>query len=98
MEYFRVFENKVLKKILQGRGSNGRMKNILGGLSCGFVGYFSPIIIRVITLRNIKWAGRAARMATGVHAELPQEKRKQLPRRRWRYNIKINLREYNMTV
>jgi hypothetical protein len=46
----------------------------------------------------MKWAGRAARMATGVHAELPHEERKQLPRRRRRDNIKMNLREYNMTV
>jgi hypothetical protein len=47
--------------------------------------YSSPSIIRAIKSRRIRWAGHVARI--GEQRPLGR------PRRRWVYNIKVDLRE-----
>jgi hypothetical protein len=75
----RVFENRVLRKIF--------------GL------YSSLNIVRVIKSRRMRWAGHVARMeeGRGVYRVLigrPEGKRPPgRPRRRWKDNIKMDLRE-----
>jgi hypothetical protein len=61
--------------------------------------YSSPIIIRVIKSRRLRWAGHVARMGErrGAHRALVVKSEKRRPRRRlrlrWEYNIKMDLRE-----
>jgi hypothetical protein len=61
--------------------------------------YCSPIIIRVIKSRRLRWAGHVARMGERKVAYRAlvgkPEGRRPLgrPRRRWEYNIKMDLRE-----
>jgi hypothetical protein len=61
--------------------------------------YSSPNIVRVIKSRRMRWAGHVARMekGRGVYRVLvgrPKSKRPLgRPRRRWEYNIKLDLRE-----
>jgi len=61
--------------------------------------YSLPNIVRVVKSRRMRWAGHVARMAEGrdVHRVLvgkPEGKRPLgRPRRRWEYNIKMDLRE-----
>jgi hypothetical protein len=61
--------------------------------------YSSPNIVRVINSRRMKWAGHVARMGEGkgVYRFLvgrPEGKRPlERPRRRWKDNIKMDLRE-----
>ncbi|KAJ4432109.1 hypothetical protein ANN_20724 [Periplaneta americana] len=59
--------------------------------------YSSPDIIRNIKYRRLRWAGYVARMGESRNAyrmlvEMPEGKRP-LGRRRWEYNIKMDLRE-----
>jgi hypothetical protein len=61
--------------------------------------YSSPNIIRMIKSRNMRWAGNEARMGEKMNAcrdlvgrpegKIPYGR----PRRRWGYNIKMDLRE-----
>jgi hypothetical protein len=59
--------------------------------------YCSPTIVRVIKSRRMSWAGHVARMGrgelcTGFLVGKPEGQRSLgRPRRRWEYNIKINL-------
>jgi len=61
--------------------------------------YSLPNIVRVVKSRRMRWAGHVARMVEGrgVHRVLvgkPEGKRPLgRPRRRWEYNIKIDLQE-----
>ena len=61
--------------------------------------YSLPIIVRVVKLRRIRWAGHVARMGKnrGVHRVLvwkPEGKRPlRRPGRRWEDNIKMDLQE-----
>jgi hypothetical protein len=61
--------------------------------------YSSPIIIRVIKSRRMRWAGHVARMGEGRGANRilvgGPEGRRPLgrPRRRWEDNIKMDLQE-----
>ena len=61
--------------------------------------YCPPNIVRVIKSRRVRWAGHVARMeeGRGVHKVLvgkPEGKRPVgRPRRRWEYNIKMDLEE-----
>jgi hypothetical protein len=60
----RVFENRVLRRILgpkrdEGRGEWRKLHNELNGL------YSLPNIVRVIKLRTLRWAGHIARMGKG---------------------------------
>jgi hypothetical protein len=61
--------------------------------------YSSPSIIRIIKSRRMRWAGHVARTgekrnAYRILVEKPEGKRPLgRPRRRWVYNIKMDLRE-----
>ena len=61
--------------------------------------YFTPNIVRVIKSRRLRWAGHVTRMEEGrvVHKVLvgkPEGKNPLgRPRRRWEYNIKMDLQE-----
>jgi hypothetical protein len=95
----RVFENRVLRRIFGPKrdevtGERRRLHN-----KELYALYSSPIIIRVIKSRRLKWAGHVARMGErrGAYRALvgKPEGRRPLgrPRRRWEYNIKMGLRE-----
>jgi hypothetical protein len=94
----RVFENRVLKRIFGPKrevdGSWRKLhKEELHSL------YSSPNIVRVIKSKRMRWAGHVARMGegSGVYKVLvgrPEGKRPLgRPRRRWKDNIKMDLRE-----
>jgi hypothetical protein len=54
--------------------------------------YCSPIIVRVITSRTMRWTGYVARLREGRGVWAPQEKRSLgRPRCRWKDNIKMDL-------
>jgi hypothetical protein len=61
--------------------------------------YSSPNIVRVIKSRKLMWAGHVARMweGRGVYGVLVGRPECKLPlgrpRRKWEYNIKMDLRE-----
>ncbi|KAJ4444137.1 hypothetical protein ANN_05926 [Periplaneta americana] len=96
---FRVFENKVLRKISGAKrdevtGEWRKLHNTeLHAL------YSSPDIIRNIKSRRLRWAGHVARMGESRNAYRvlvgrPEGKRPLgRPRRRWEDNIKMDLRE-----
>ena len=93
----RVFENMVLRRIFEHRrdevtGEWRRLHNEeLSDL------YSSPIIVRVIKSRRMRWAGHVARMgeergANRVLVGKPEGKRTLgRPRRRWVDNIRMDL-------
>jgi hypothetical protein len=94
----RVFENRVLRKIIGPRreedGSWRKLHNDeLHSL------YSSPNIVRVIKSMRMRWAGHVARMGEGrgvyrVLVRRPEGKRPLgRPRRRWEDNIKMDLKE-----
>jgi hypothetical protein len=66
--------------------------------------YFSPKIVRVIKSRSMRWAGHVARMGEGrgVYRVLigRAEGKRPLgrPRRKWKNNIKMDLRETGIDV
>ena len=94
----RVFENRVLRRIFGSKrdGVTGDWRKLhkeeLNDLYC------SPNIVRVIKWRRMRWARHVAPMeeGRGVHKVLvgKPEGKKPLwrPRRRWEYNIKMDLR------
>ncbi|KAJ4445665.1 hypothetical protein ANN_12349 [Periplaneta americana] len=96
---FRVFENKVLRKIFGAKrdevtGEWRKLHNTeLHAL------YSSPNIIRNLKSRRLRWAGHVARMGESTNAYRvlvgrPEGKRPLgRPRLRWEDNIKMNLRE-----
>jgi hypothetical protein len=92
----RVFENRVLTygPKREEDGSWIKMHNDeLHSL------YSSPNIVRVIKSRRMRWAGHVARMGDGrgvyrILVGMPEGKRPLgRPRRRWKNNIKMDLRE-----
>jgi hypothetical protein len=94
----RVFENRVLRKIFgPKREEDGSWKKLHNDELHRL--YSSPNIVRVIKSRRMRWAGHVARMGEGkgVYRLLvgrSEGKRSPgRPRRRWEYNIKMDLRE-----
>jgi hypothetical protein len=90
----KVFENRVLRRIFGPKrdevtGGWTKLHNEeLHGL------YSSPSIIRVIKARRMRWTGHVARMgevrgAYNILVGRPEGR----PRRRWKDNIKVDLRE-----
>ncbi|KAJ4428777.1 hypothetical protein ANN_25770 [Periplaneta americana] len=93
---FRVFENKVLRKIF-GDEVTGEWRKLHNTELHAL--YSSPDIIRNIKSRRLRWAGHVARMGESRNAYRvlvgrPEGKRPLgRPRRRWEDNIKMDLRE-----
>jgi hypothetical protein len=95
----RVFENRVLWRILGPRGDEvtGGWRKLHNEELHGLCS--SPSIIRVIKAKRMRWVGHVARMGEvrGVYNILVgrPEGRSPLgrPRRRWEDNIKMDLRE-----
>jgi hypothetical protein len=95
----RVFENMVLRRIFGPKRDEvaGGWKNLHNEELHGL--YHSPIIIRVIKARRMRWAGHVALMgevrgAYNILVERPEGGRPLgRPRRRWEDNIKMDLRE-----
>jgi hypothetical protein len=93
----RVFENRVLRRIFgPKRDEDGQWRKLHNddhGL------YSSPNIDRVIKSRRIRWAGHVARTENGRNVyrllvgRLEGNRPLGRPRRRWKDNIKMDLRE-----
>jgi hypothetical protein len=94
----RVFENRVLRRIFVPKrdevtGGCRKLHNEeLHGL------YSSPSIVRVIKARRMRWAGHVARMgevrgAYNILVGRPEGRPLGRPRRRWKDNIKTDLKE-----
>jgi hypothetical protein len=94
----RVFENRVFRRIFgPKREEDGSWRKLHNDELQSL--YSSQNIVRVITSRRMGWAGHVARMGEGrsvyrVLVGRPEGKRPlERPRRRWEYNIKMDLRE-----
>jgi hypothetical protein len=94
----RVFENRVLRRILGAkREEDGPLRKLHNDELHSL--YSFPNIVRVIKSRRMRWARHVARMREGggVYRLLvgrPEGKRPLgRPRRRWEYNIKMDLRK-----
>jgi hypothetical protein len=90
-----VFENRVLRRIFESKRDEvtGEWRNLhneeLNDL------YSSPIIVRVIKSRRMRWAGYVARTGKGrgVYRVLMGKPEGKRPRRGWEDNIKMDLQE-----
>ncbi|KAJ4443774.1 hypothetical protein ANN_05552 [Periplaneta americana] len=95
----RVFENKVLRKIFRPKRDEvtGKLRKLHNTELHAL--YSSPDIIRNIKSRRLRWTGHVARMGESRNAYRvlvgrPEEiRRLGKPRRRWKDNIVMNLRE-----
>jgi hypothetical protein len=96
----RVFENKVLRKILgPKREEDGSWRKL-------YIDEFNSLysVVRVIKSKTVRWAGHVARMGEGrgVYRILdgsPESKRPlRRRRRRWEDNIKMDLREIGIDM
>jgi hypothetical protein len=97
----RVFENRVLRRIFGPKRDEvtGEWKSLHNEQ---LYAPYSPNIIRVIKSRRLRWAGHVARVVErrGAYRALvgKPEGRRPLgrPRRRWEYNIKMDLLEVGL--
>jgi hypothetical protein len=97
-----VFENRVLRRIF-----GPKRDEVTGGWrrsrneDCHNL-YFSPIVIRMIKSRRMRWAGHLVRMgekrnACKIFVGKPKGKRQlKRPRHRWVDNIKMDLRDIEL--
>jgi hypothetical protein len=94
----RVFENRVLRRIFGPKREEDESWKRLHNDELHSL-YSSPNVVRVIKSRRMRWAGHVARIGEGrsvyrVMVGRPEGKRPLgRPRRRWKDNIKIDLRE-----
>ena len=94
-----MFEKRVLRRIFGPRRDEvtGEWRRLHNEELIGL--YSSPNIVRVIKSRRMRWAGHVARMveerrAYRVLVGKPEGKRPLgRPRRRWVYNIRMDLQE-----
>jgi hypothetical protein len=94
-----VFENRVLRRIFGPKrvGVTGERKKLFN--KALYVLYSSPNIIRLMKSRRLSWAGHVTRMGSSRGAyrfSVGKPDGRTLldkPRRRWEYNIKMDLRE-----
>ncbi|KAJ4452005.1 hypothetical protein ANN_03517 [Periplaneta americana] len=94
-----MFENTVLRKIFGAKRDEvtGEWKKLYYAELHAL--YSSPDIIRNIKSRRLRWAGHVARMGEYRNAyrvlvgRLEAKRPLERPRRRWEYNIKMDLRE-----
>jgi hypothetical protein len=95
----KVFENRVLRRIFGPKRAEmtGGWRKLHNKELHGL--YSSPIIVRVIKARRMRWAGHVARMgevrdAYNILVGRPEGRRPLgRPRCRWEDNIKMDLRE-----
>jgi hypothetical protein len=95
----RVFENRVLRRIFGPKRDEvtGRWRELHNAELHGL--YSSPIIVRMIKARRMRWAGHVARMgevrgAYNILVGRPEGRRPLgRPRRRWEDSNKMDLRE-----
>ena len=99
----RVFENSILRRIFgPKRDENGQWRRLHNEELHSL--YRSPITIRVIRSRRLRWAGHVPRMeearsAFKILTGKPSGKRPLgRPRRRWENNIRINLEEIGINA
>ena len=95
----RVFENRVLRRVFGSKSDEvtGEWRKLhneeLNDL------YSLPNIVRVVKSRRMRWAGHVARMGKGrglqraLVAKPEGNRPLGRPRRRWEYNIKMDLQE-----
>jgi hypothetical protein len=94
----RVFKNRVLRKIFVPKSEEDGSWRKLHNDELHSL-YSSPNIVRVIKSKRMRWAGHVARVGEGrrvyrVLVGRPEGKRPLgRPRRRWKDNIKMDLRE-----
>jgi hypothetical protein len=98
-----VFENRVLRRIFGPKmdGVTGGWRKLLNEELHNL--YSSPIIIRIIKSRRMRWAGHVARIGEKNMYRLlvgkPEEKTPLgRPRRRWMDNIKMDLLGIGLNV
>ena len=95
----RVFENRVLRRIFGPKkdevtGEWRRLHN-----KELYALYFSPNTMQVIKLRRLRWAGHVERVGGeyrcmhGLNGETIQKESLEKPRRRWKNNITMYLKE-----
>jgi hypothetical protein len=98
-----VFENRVLSVFVPKRDEGTLQWRKLHNEELNDL-YFLHNILRVEKSRRMRWAGHVARIVEdrGVHRVLvgkPERKRPLgRPRRRWEYNIKVDLRKLEWVV
>jgi hypothetical protein len=94
----RVFENRVLRRIFGPKREEDGSWIKLHNDELHSV-YSSPNIVRMIESRKMRWAGHVARMeeGRGVYMALVGRSERETPlgrpRRRWKHNMKMDLRE-----
>ena len=94
----RVFENRVLRVFGPRRDEvTGEWRNLHNEELSDM--YSLPNIVRVVKSRRIRWAGHVARMGEGrgvyrvLVGKTEGERPLGRPRRRWEFNIKMDLQE-----
>jgi hypothetical protein len=93
----RVFENSFKEIFGRRREEDGSWRKLHNDEIHSL--YSSPNVVTVIKSRKMRWAGHVARMGEGkgvyrVLVGRPEGKRPlEIHRRRWEYNIKMDLRE-----
>ena len=98
----REFENRILRRIWSKRDKNGEWRSLYNEELQSL--YRSPIIVRVIKSKRLRWAMHVTRMEESWSAfklltDKPTGKRPLWrPRRRWEDNIRMDLEEIGINA